>query len=122
MFKKLDVGYRAGRRVGYIVKMKPEVKDLDLVIVGAEYGNGKRGGWLTSYIVACREGNKFLEVGKVSSGLKEKESVIEEDSEESSTTYDEMTKLLKPLIEETKGNVVKVKPKVIVSVTYQNIQ
>ena len=114
MFKKLDAPYQAGRRVGYIVKMKPEVKDLDLVIVGAEYGSGKRGGLLTSYIVACKSGNKFLEVGKVSSGLKEKK--------EEGTTYAEMTKLLRPLIIKEKGRGVEVKPKLVVAVTYQNIQ
>ncbi|MEK6852557.1 MAG: ATP-dependent DNA ligase, partial [Nanoarchaeota archaeon] len=115
MIKKIDAPYRQGRRVGYIVKMKPVVKDLDLVIVGAEYGSGKRGGKLTSYIVACLSDGKFLEVGKVSSGLKEIES-------EEGTTYDEMTKLLKPLIIEEKENRVNVEPKIIVSVTYQNIQ
>ncbi|MBX4196353.1 ATP-dependent DNA ligase [Candidatus Pacearchaeota archaeon] len=114
MVKKLDAPYRQGRRVGYIVKLKPLVADLDLVIVGAEYGSGKRGGWLTSYIVACRKNGEFVEVGKVSSGLKEKE--------EEGTSYDAMTKLLKPLITETKGNYVKVSPKIVVSVTYQNIQ
>ncbi len=114
MIKKIDAPYKQGRRVGYLVKLKPVVNDLDLVIVGAEYGTGKRGGWLTSYTVACREGEKFLEVGKVSSGLKEKE--------EEGTTYDEMTNLLKPLIIEEDGQEVKVKPKVVVAVTYQNIQ
>lgn len=114
MLKNLNTGYKQGRRVGYIVKMKPDVNDLDLVIVGAEYGTGKRAGWFTSYIVACRSGDKFLEVGKVSSGLKEKS--------EEGTTYDEMTKLLKPLIIEEKGNRVNVKPKIVVSVTYQNVQ
>lgn len=114
MFKKLDAPYKSGRRVGYIVKLKPSVKDLDLVIVGAEYGRGKRAGWLTSYILGCASNGKFLEVGKVSSGLKE--------LEEAGTTYKEITELLKPLILETKGNIVKVKPKLIVSVTYQNIQ
>ncbi|MFA5019991.1 MAG: ATP-dependent DNA ligase [Candidatus Pacearchaeota archaeon] len=115
MIKNLDAPYKPGRRVGFIVKMKPESKDLDLVIVGAEHGTGKRGGWLTSYIVACRnKEGKFLEVGKVSSGLKEKE--------EQGTTYAEMTKLIKPLITGEKGHMVNVKPKIIVSVTYQNIQ
>ena len=114
MMKKLDAPYKQGRRVGYMVKMKPITNDIDVVIVGAEYGTGKRAGWLTSYIVACREEDKFLEVGMVSSGLKEKE--------EEGTSYDEMTKLLKPLIIDESGNEVKVKPKVIVSVTYQNIQ
>jgi DNA ligase-1 len=114
MVKRLDAPYKQGRKVGYMVKMKPVLQDIDLVIVGAEYGTGKRGGWLTSYIVACKDGKKFLEVGKVSSGLKEKE--------EEGTTYDEMTSLLKPLIIEEKGNEIKIKPKIVVSVTYQNIQ
>ncbi|MAG07733.1 DNA ligase, partial [Candidatus Pacearchaeota archaeon] len=115
MFKNLEAPYHHGRRVGYIVKMKPESKDLDLVITGAEHGTGKRAGWLTSYIVACRnkEGD-FVNVGKVASGLKEKE--------EQGTTYLDMTKILKPLIISEKGNRVEVKPKVVVSVTYQNIQ
>ncbi len=114
MIKKLDAGYKPGRRVGYIVKLKPEVADLDLVIVGAEYGSGKRGGLLTSYIVACRKGGEFLEVGKVSSGLKEKTT--------EGTTYEEMTALLKPLIISGHEQSVKVKPKLVVAVTYQNVQ
>jgi len=114
MIKTLDAPYKQGRRVGYMAKLKPLLNDFDLVIVGAEYGTGKRGGWLTSYILACRDGDSLVEVGKVSSGLKEKES--------EGTTYDEMTKLLKPLIVEDKAGYVKIKPKIVVSVNYQNIQ
>ena len=115
MFKRIDASYKQGRHVGFMVKLKPEVKDLDLVIVGAEHGTGKRGGWLTSYIVACKHGDEFLEVGKVSSGLKEIES-------EDGTTYDEMTKMLKPLITGHEGNMVHVKPRIVVAVKYQEIQ
>lgn len=114
MMKSLNEPYKQGRKVGYMAKMKPIVNDIDLVIVGAEYGTGKRAGWLTSFIVACKEGDNVLEVGMVSSGLKEKE--------EEGTSYDEITKLLKPLIINEEGNKVKVKPKIVVSVTYQNIQ
>lgn len=114
MVKNLEGLYQQGRRVGYMAKVKPEVRDLDLVIIGAEYGTGKRGGWLTSYIVACRSGKDFVEVGKVSSGLKEKA--------EEGTTYEEMTRLIRPLIIEEHESGVKIKPKLIVSVTYQNIQ
>lgn len=115
MVKKLDSPYKPGRRVGYMVKMKPESRDFDLVIVGAEHGTGKRAGWLTSFIVACRgENGKFLDVGMVSSGLKEKPG--------EGTSYEEMTKMLKPLIIESKGRFVRVKPKLVVAVTYQNIQ
>lgn len=116
MIKRIDASYQTGRRVGNMAKLKPSVNDLDLVIVGAEYGTGKRGGWLTSFIVACRDENgEFLEVGKVSSGLKEKEDV-------EGTSYEEMTNLITPLIEEKTKEGVNVKPKLVVSVTYQDIQ
>ena len=114
IIKKLDASYKQGRHVGYMAKLKPNVRDLDVVVVGAEYGSGKRGGWLTSYVIACRDGEKFLEVGKVSSGLKEKK--------EQGTSYEEITRLLKKLIKEEKGNEVRVTPKIVISVTYQNIQ
>lgn len=114
MVKKLDAPYRAGRAVGYMVKMKPEVADLDLVIVGGEYGTGKRAGGLTSFILACRSNGDFLEIGRVSSGLKEKSS--------EGTSYSEIDALLQPLIVGEEGNSVRVKPKIVVSITYQNIQ
>lgn len=115
MIKRLNATYKQGRRAGYMVKLKPEVTDLDLVIIGAEYGSGKRAGLLTSYIVACNSDKGFLEVGKVSTGLKEKEG-------EGGTTFEKMTKMLKPLIIGKEGNTVKVSPKIVVSVNYQNIQ
>ncbi|MEA3329598.1 MAG: ATP-dependent DNA ligase [Nanoarchaeota archaeon] len=114
MFKKLDAEYKPGRRVGFMVKLKPVAQDLDLVITAAEYGSGKRFGELTSYIVACQDNGKFKDVGKVASGLKEKE--------EQGLTYSQMTKMLNPLIIKEKGRRVIVKPKIIVAVTYQNIQ
>lgn len=114
MIKNLQGEYQQGRKVGYMAKLKPNVKDLDLVIVAAEHGNGKRAGWLTSYIVACRNKGEFLEVGKVSSGLKEKK--------EEGTSYEEMTEMLKKISVKEEGNKVYVKPKIVVSVTYQNIQ
>jgi DNA ligase 1 len=114
MVKKLDAPYKPGSRIGYGYKLKPEDRDFDLVIVQAEYGTGKRAGWLTSYTVACRDGDEFLEIGKVSTGLKEKE--------EEGLSFKEMTQILKPLIQQEKGRDVIVKPKVVVAVTFQNIQ
>jgi DNA ligase-1 len=115
MVKKLDAPYSQGRRVGYMVKMKPVINDIDLVIVGAEHGTGKRGGWLTSYIVACRDDKgQFFEIGKVSSGLKEKPA--------EGFSYEEMTKLLLGLKIGEEDGIVRVKPEVVISVTYQNMQ
>jgi len=114
MMKNLNAPYKPGSRVGYGIKIKPEENELDLVITGAEYGTGKRAGWLTSFDIACRDKGKFLEIGKVSTGLKEKPS--------EGLSYKEMTKKLKPLITESKGRHIQVKPKLVATVIYQNIQ
>lgn len=116
MMKNLSAPYKPGARVGYGIKIKPKANEFDLVIVKAEYGTGKRAGWLTSYTVACKDTktNNLLEVSKVSTGLKEKE--------EQGLSFKELTKKLKPLIEKETGREVKVKPKLVVTVIYQNIQ
>jgi DNA ligase-1 len=114
MMKNLDSVYSSGRRVGNMVKMKPEERDLDLVITGGEYGTGKRSGWISSFILSCRDKDKFLEIGKVGTGFKEKK--------EEGISFGELTEKVKPLITEEKGKNVKIKPKIIVSVTYQEIQ
>lgn len=115
MIKKLDAPYKPGGRVGFMVKLKPTQENLDLVIIGAEWGDGKRSKWLSSYTLACigYEG-KFLEVGKVSTGLKEKR--------EEGLSFAEMTDMLKPLIKKDKGKEVEVKPKIVIEVGYEEIQ
>jgi len=116
MMKNLQAVYQPGRRVGHMLKIKPEEKDLDLVIVGAEYGTGKRGGWLSSFILACRdEKGKFLKIGKMGTGIKEK-------SEQGGMSFEEFTKKIQPLIVKEEGKTVQIRPKIVVSVTYQEIQ
>lgn len=115
MFKALNAPYKPGARVGHMVKFKAMMETLDLVIVAAEWGEGKRAKWLSSFTIACLDENKnFAEVGKVSTGLKEKE--------EEGLSFMEMTKLLKPLIISEKGREVKVKPKIVIEVGYEEIQ
>ncbi len=114
MMKNLEAPYKPGARVGYGIKIKPEENEFDLVIIEAEYGTGKRAGWLTSYTVACQDKGKLLEIGKVSTGLKEKES--------EGLSFKELTKRLKPLIAKETGRRVEVKPELVVTVVYQNIQ
>lgn len=115
MVKNLQAIYKPGARIGYAVKLKPLAEEFDLIITGAEWGTGKRAGWLTSFDVSCRdeEGN-LLEIGKVSTGLKEKR--------EEGLSFEEMTEILKPLIIKEDGTHVSVKPEIVVMVGYQNIQ
>ncbi len=114
MMKSLDAVYQPGSRVGHMLKVKPEERDLDLVITGAEYGTGKRSGWMSSFILSCKKGNEFLEIGKMGTGIKEKE--------DEGVSFRELTEKLKPLIIKEKGKEVKIKPKIVIAVTYQEIQ
>jgi DNA ligase-1 len=114
MAKNLEGIYQPGARVGYGVKIKSIMEPLDLVIVAAEYGEGKRSGWLTSYTMACSDKGDLKDIGKTSTGLKEKES--------EGTTFKEITELLKPLIIKSSGKSVKVKPKIVIEVGYEEIQ
>ena len=115
MVKKLDAPYKPGARVGYMCKLKGTRDPFDLIIIGAEWGEGKRSSWLSSYTLACidKQGN-FLEVGKASTGLKEKE--------EEGLSFAEMTNILKPLIEKEEGKEVTLKPKIVIEVGYEEIQ
>ena len=115
MGKNLSAHYKPGARIGHAVKLKPVDKDFDLVITGAEWGTGKRAGWLTSFDISCKNENEdLLGIGKVSTGLKE--------LEEQGLSFLEMTKKLKKLVISEKGRKVEVRPEIVVSVQYQNIQ
>ncbi|MEK6823436.1 MAG: ATP-dependent DNA ligase [Nanoarchaeota archaeon] len=121
MMKNLKAPYKPGRRVGYMLKIKPEEKDLDLVITGAEYGTGKRAGWFSSFIVSCKGKNngEYLEIGKVGTGIVEKEESKEGNEK---VSFSQLTEMIKPLIEKEDRKRVWIKPKIIVAITYQEIQ
>ena len=115
MIKKLDAPYKPGARVGFMCKLKGVRDPFDLVIIGAEWGEGKRSKWLSSFTLACidSDGN-YLGVGKVSTGLKEKQ--------EEGVSFEKMTTLLKPLIKSENGKEVVLKPKIVIEVGYEEIQ
>jgi len=114
MIKKLDAPYKPGARVGFMVKLKATKENLDLVVVKAEWGEGKRSKWLSSYTLACRDKDKFFEVGKASTGLKEKR--------EEGLSFAEMTDMLKPLVVKEEGKEVILRPKIVIEIGYEEIQ
>jgi DNA ligase 1 len=113
MIKNLKARYVPGRRVGGWMKIKPVKETLDLVIIGATWGEGKRTKWLSSFTVACRDKNELKTVGRVSTGISEINTDL---------TYANLTKLLKPLVKEKKGKYVTLKPKIIFEIAYDEIQ
>ena len=113
MVKSLSTKYVSGRKVGGWVKLKTVLETLDLVIVEADYGEGKRAKTLSSYTVACRDKNKLIVVGKVSTGVKEKDGEF---------TYKKITKMLRPMIISYEGKHVKLKPEIVVEVLFEELQ
>jgi DNA ligase-1 len=69
MVKALSSPYEAGRRGGAWRKVKP-VRTLDLLVVAAEWGTGRRRGWLSNLHLAARDdkGGTVM-VGKTFKGL-----------------------------------------------------
>jgi ATP-dependent DNA ligase I len=114
MVKGLDAPYKPGARVGYGMKVKPVMESLDLVIVGATWGEGKRGQWLSSFDLACKDRDEFIEIGKVGTGIKEKT--------EEGLSFVELTKMIKPLITKEDDKHVEIKPKIVIEINYEEIQ
>jgi len=111
MVKRLDSPYTPGIRGKRWLKIKPVLEPLDLVIIAAEYGYGRRHGWLSDYDLGAwdAETGEFLSVGKTFKGLTDAEIV-------------EMTRRLKELaVRDERGRVVVV-PKIVVEVAYNEIQ
>ena len=109
--KKLDSPYTPGVRGKKWFKIKKTLEPLDLVVVAAEYGYGRRHNWLSDYYLAARDEKtgEFLIVGKTFKGLTDKEII-------------EMTSRLKELAIKEEGRRVIVIPKIVVEVGYQEIQ
>jgi DNA ligase-1 len=74
MFKRADAPYVPGRRGKWWLKLKRELSTLDVVIVGVEWGHGKRAKVLSDYTFAVRGPNDdLLTIGKAYSGLTDAE-------------------------------------------------
>ena len=70
LVKALDAPYAAGRRGAGWVKVKPRIT-LDLVVLAAEWGHGRRKGWLSNLHLGARadDGSGFVMLGKTFKGL-----------------------------------------------------
>lgn len=115
MVKNLESKYQPGARVGFGLKVKPVLDNLDVVVVGAEWGEGKRSNWLSSFTIAVQEENgELLEIGNVGTGIKEKD--------EEGTSFGIITEMLKPNIISEEGRKVKLKPLLIFEVSFEEVQ
>ncbi|MEM2960068.1 MAG: ATP-dependent DNA ligase [Candidatus Bathyarchaeia archaeon] len=109
MAKRLDSPYTPGVRGKHWFKIKEILAPLDLVVVAAEYGYGRRHKWLSDYYLAAKDGDRFTIVGKTFKGLTDDEIA-------------EMTERLKNITVREEGNRVIVLPRIVVEVAYNEIQ
>ncbi len=108
MAKRLDSVYSPGKRGKRWFKLKP-VETLDLVVAAADWGYGRRTGWLSNYHLTARDGTEFRVIGKTFKGLTDGEFIW-------------MTERLQALkVQETPGTV-HVRPELVVEVTFNEIQ
>ena len=68
MVKAIESTYEAGRRGTGWRKVKP-VHTLDLVVLAAEWGHGRRVGWLSNLHLGARGADGFVMVGKTFKGM-----------------------------------------------------
>jgi len=115
MAKDLGSGYTPGVRGKSWLKLK-HVVSLDLVVVAADWGYGRRHGWLSNYHLAVRDEEtgpgrptEYPVVGKTFKGLTDAE-------------FQAMTERLLGLERSRRGGTVFVRPEVVVEVLFNEVQ
>ncbi len=110
--KSLASPYTPGRRGKLWIKLKKALATLDVVIVGAEWGHGRRAKVLSDYTFAVRAGDEdatLLTVGKAYNGLTDAEIA-------------ELTTRLQALTVQKFGRFQQVRPEIVLEVTFDVVQ
>lgn len=110
MAKALAAPYEAGRRGGAWLKLKP-AHTLDLVVLAAEWGSGRRRGRLSNLHLGARdpESGGFVMLGKTFKGLTD-------------LMLREQTARLLALETDRDGRVVHVRPELVVEIAFDGVQ
>ncbi|TKX46972.1 DNA ligase [Halorubrum sp. SD690R] len=136
MLKKPDAAYTPGDRGRDWLKRKPDVETLDAVVVGAEWGEGRRAELFGTFLLAVREGDEsaardagndaadrdaggrdaddpappgYATVGKVATGITDE-------------ALADLTERLEPHVVDETGTTVSFDPELVVEVGYEEIQ
>ena len=110
MAKALDSLYEAGNRGAGWLKIKP-AHTLDLAVIAAEWGSGRRRGYLSNLHLAARDPEKgrFVMLGKTFKGMTDKMLAWQ-------------TKRLLQLETGREGHVVHVRPELVVEIAFNELQ
>jgi DNA ligase 1 len=110
MAKALDAPYAAGSRGSAWLKIK-KVRTLDLVVLAAEWGSGRRRGWLSNLHLGARdpERNRLVMLGKTFKGMTD-------------ALLEWQTAALLEREVRREGHVVFVRPELVVEIAYNDLQ
>jgi DNA ligase-1 len=110
MAKSLSAPYIAGQRGFHWLKLK-EATTLDLVVLAAEWGNGRREGWLSNLHLGAHdpETGQFVMLGKTFKGLTDDMLRLQ-------------TEQLLALERHREGHTVFVRPELVVEIAFSDIQ
>ena len=130
MLKDPDAAYTPGDRGREWLKRKPDVETLDAVVVGAEWGEGRRADLFGTFLLGVRAeadgtpgeasdepgptsggagGDEFAAIGKVATGLTDEELA-------------DLTERLEPHVVSETGTELSIRPAVVLEVGYEEIQ
>ncbi|GGM65861.1 DNA ligase-1 [Halarchaeum rubridurum] len=109
MLKDPESAYTPGKRGKQWLKRKPDVETLDLVVTGAEWGEGRRAETLGTFLLSARTGDGYATIGKVATGLDDEELADLDDR-------------LAPHVRDEDGQTVDIEPAVVLEVGYEEIQ
>ncbi len=109
MLKDPESSYTPGNRGQRWLKRKPAVETLDCVVTGAEWGEGRRANVLGTFEVSVRDGESYLSIGKVATGITDEELA-------------DLTELLERHVRTESGRSVDIAPEVVFEVGYEEIQ
>lgn len=110
MLKVPSSPYTPGVRGKNWIKIKPAVDTLDLAVIGADWGEGKRAHLFGSFLLACQDVNgELVPLSKVATGFSDEQ-------------LQEMYVLLKDRVISESGKEVRFEPGVVVEVGYSEIQ
>ena len=110
MAKSLAAPYAAGSRGSAWLKIK-KVRTLDLVVLAAEWGSGRRRGWLSNLHLGARdpERNRFVMLGKTFKGMTD-------------ALLEWQTAALLEREVHREGHVVFVRPELVVEIAFNDLQ
>lgn len=111
MLKNPESLYMPGKRGKNWLKLKPVMETLDLVVIGGEWGEGRRANFIGSYLLACHdpESDSFLPIGHVATGITDEELA-------------DLTNMFSELVISENGINIDFEPKIVFEVAFEEIQ